>query len=149
MPNLKKDIHIYIAIRNQTDRSQMEDTLVLDGFDVSSFATAKELWTQIQIRPARFVITDRLFGGEFSGLDLVAKIRKKYQLPYVYVLMRSAMERLGEIEAGLAGGVDDYLIKPHNPFQIRSRILVGLRWLKYIDSINVGTVKAAAASAQK
>jgi hypothetical protein len=27
------------------------------------------------------------------------------------------------------------LIKPHHPFQLRSRILVGMRWLNYIDSL--------------
>jgi DNA-binding response OmpR family regulator len=59
-------------------------------------------------------------------------------LPYVYIVMRSVMNRLAEIKEGLAMGVDDYLIKPHNPFQLRSRILVGTRWLNYIDSLYEG-----------
>jgi two-component system chemotaxis response regulator CheY len=62
-------------------------------------------------------------------MELVRKIRKHYQLPYIYVLMRSAMSQLDEIRAGLEAGVDDYLVKPHNPFQIRSRVLVAMRWL--------------------
>jgi DNA-binding response OmpR family regulator len=53
----------------------------------------------------------------------------------VYVLIRSAMSQLEDIREGLNLGVDDYLIFPHNPFQIRSRVLVGMRWLTYIDSI--------------
>jgi len=75
------------------------------------------------------------FWGGFEGLELVRKIRKHYQLPYIYMLMRSAMNQLDEIKGGLDAGVDDYLVKPHNPFQIRSRVLVGLRWLTHIDSI--------------
>jgi hypothetical protein len=31
--------------------------------------------------------------------------------------------------------VDDYLLKPFNPIQLRSRALVGLRWLSYLDSL--------------
>ena len=136
MSDLKEQVRIYLAIRSPEDRSRLEDTLVLDGFDVSSFASARELWERFQTRPARVVITDRRFGETLSGLDLARNIRKHHMLPYVYIVTLSTMNRLREIEEGLAAGVDDYLIKPHNPFQLRSRILVGLRWLSYIDSLH-------------
>jgi DNA-binding NtrC family response regulator len=69
--------NIYLAIRNTEDRSQIEDHLVLDGADVSSFASARELWSRFQTRPVRFVITDRRFGADFDGMELVRRIRKK------------------------------------------------------------------------
>jgi PleD family two-component response regulator len=129
-------INIYLAIRKDDERSHIEDQLVLDGADVSSFASAKELWKHFQTRPVRFVITDRRFGTNFDGMELVRLIRKNYQLPYVYVLMRSRMGQLKEIKEGLAAGVDDYLVYfPNDSFQIRSCALVGMRWLTYIDSI--------------
>ena len=139
-----KTTSIYLAVRNSDDRSHIEDQLVLDGADVSTFASAGELWERFQERPARLVITDRRFGDDFDGLELVGRIRKHYQLPYIYVLMRSMMSQLDEIRSGLEAGIDDYLIKPHNPFQIRSRVMVAMRWLTYIDSITcnkVGPVK--------
>jgi DNA-binding response OmpR family regulator len=40
-----------------------------------------------------------------------------------------------EIEQGLEAGVDDYLLKPSNPIQLRARALVALRWLSYLDSL--------------
>ena len=128
-------IGIYLAIHDAEDRSHIEDQLVLDGVDVSSFASAQDLWDHFQARPVRFVITDRRFEKTLNGLELVSKIRKYYQLPYIYVLMRSRLAQLKEIREGLEAGVDDYLVRPHNAFQIRSRVLVGLRWLTYIDSI--------------
>ena len=128
-------INIYLAIRKQDDSSQIEDQLVLDGTDVSTFRFAKDLWERFQERPARLVITDRRFGDDFDGLELVRKIRQRYQLPYIYLLMRSALNQLDEIKEGLDAGVDDYLVRPHNPLQIRSRVLVAIRWLTYIDSI--------------
>ena len=46
----------------------------------------------------------------------------------------------------MAAGVDDYLGKPHHQFQIRSQLLVGLRRLNYIDSVNgVASAEAPAA----
>jgi DNA-binding response OmpR family regulator len=134
---------IYIAIRKSDDRSSLEDQLVLDGADVSAFASAKDLWDLFQTRPARFIITDQRFGEEFDGLELVRQIRKKYSLPYVYVLMRSMRQQIKDIQEGLKAGVDGYLVKPHHQFQIRSQVLVGLRWLTYIDSVNSGAKRTS------
>jgi DNA-binding response OmpR family regulator len=135
-----KTTNIYLAIRRSDERSKIEDRLEIDGMDVSSFASAQDLWEHFQTYPVRFVITDRLFGTDFDGMELVREIRKNYHLPYVYVIMRSRLCQLKEIKEGLELGVDDYLIFPHNPFQIRSRVLVGMRWITYIDSIT-GTPK--------
>jgi PleD family two-component response regulator len=137
---------IYVAIRKADDRSKLEDQLVLDGADVSSFANATDLWELFQTRPSRLVITDQRFGDEFNGLELTRQIRKHHPLPYVYVLMRSLRQQVKEIREGLAAGVDGYLVKPHHQFQIRSQVLVGLRWLAYIDSINANATAAAATS---
>jgi DNA-binding response OmpR family regulator len=143
MPSLAT-VRIYVAIRKPDDRSKLEDQLVLDGADVSSFPTASAVWEVVQARPARFIITDQRFGSEFDGLELVRRIRKYCPQPYIYVLMRSVREQLKDIQEGLKTGVDGYLVKPHNPFQIRSQVLVGLRWLTYIDSVNaVGKIEVA------
>jgi DNA-binding response OmpR family regulator len=135
MPSAK-DVRIYIAIRKSQERSRMEDRLVLDGYDVSSFRDANELWEQFQVKPARMVITDRRFGSSFDGLELARAIRKDYMLPYVYIVVLSVMDTIKNIQEGLAAGVDDYLIKPPNPFQVRTRVLIGARWLTYIDSLH-------------
>jgi DNA-binding response OmpR family regulator len=143
MANLETT-NIYLAIRKDDERSHIEDQLVLDGANVSCFGSAADLWEHFQTRPARFVITDRRFGDDFDGMELVRQIRKHYQLPYVYVLMRSRLGQLKEIKDGLAAGVDDYLVySPNDSFQIRSRALVGMRWISYIDSITWKTKPTA------
>ncbi len=126
---------IYLAIRSWDDRSHMEDSLVLDHYDVSGFGTAAELWPRFQTKPARMIITDRRFDDGYCGLDLARNIRGQFPLPHVYIIMLSTLSSLNEIKDGLAAGVDDYLIKPYNPFQIRSRVLVGLRWLTHLDAV--------------
>ncbi|HEU5068848.1 MAG TPA: response regulator [Verrucomicrobiae bacterium] len=135
MTAVPRDTLIYLAIRQSEDRSHIEDTLVLDGFRVRSFPSAESLWPVFQQHPARIVITDRRFRDSMSGLELAQNIRRDYLMPYCYIVLRSAMNHLPEIEEGLASGADDYLIKPHNPVELRARILVGLRWLTYIDQL--------------
>jgi DNA-binding response OmpR family regulator len=135
-----RNTSIYLALRTEKDRSSIEDSLVLDDFNVTSFRSAEELWEAFQARPARFVITERRFPGTFAGLELTQNIRHHHYLPYVYVLMLSVLSRFAEIQEGLIAGVDDYLIKPLNPTQIRARVLVGMRWLTYIDSVTAAKV---------
>ena len=133
-----QSLKLYLAVKRRDERSSMEDTLVLDGLNIRSFATATELWEVFQKSPARMVISERRFADGFSGLQLVSKIRKHHLTPYVYTVILSTMANLKEMREALAGGVDDYLVRPHNPFQLRSRSLVGMRWLNYLDSLQEG-----------
>ena len=130
-----ENLKLYLAVKKRDERSKMEDTLVLDGFNIRTFSTAAGLWEAFQASPARVVITERLFADGFSGLHLVQKIRKHHLTPYVYTVVLSAMNNLKQIKEALAVGTDDYLVRPYNPFQLRSRTLVGMRWLNYIDSL--------------
>jgi len=131
----RENLRVYLAIKKADERSHIEDTMVLDGIDVRTFSSASELWRAFQQKPARLIIAERRFLDGFSGLDLARQIREHHMLPYVYVVVLSALSHLKEIKEGLVAGVDDYLVKPYNRFQLRTRVLVGLRWLNYIDSL--------------
>lgn len=126
---------IYAAIREPSDRSKIENLLVMDGFQVSVFASASDLWEIYRVRPARVVISDRRFPDLMSGLDLTRRIREHHALPYTYIILQSVMNQLHDIKDGIEAGADDYLIKPHHPFELRARLLVALRWVDYIDSL--------------
>lgn len=113
---LQKEIQIYIAAKRQDDRSHLTDSMVVDGFNVSAFASADDLWHHFQLRPARIVVTERRFEFGPSGLKLVGRIRQQQPWPYVYVMVMSSMNQMEEIEQGLEA-------------------LVALRWLSYLDSL--------------
>ncbi len=134
MVNLN-NLKLYLAVKNRDERSHMEDNLVLDGFNVRTFGTATELWSAFKETPARLVISERRFRDGFGGLDLVREIRSTHLTPYVFTAVLSTLGSVKEMKEALAVGVDDYLVKPHNPYQLRSRALVGMRWLNYIDSL--------------
>jgi len=131
----RENLRVYLAIKKADDRSHIEDTMVLDGIEVRTFGSASDLWRVFQEKPARLIITERRFVDDFSGLDLARQIREHHMLPYVYVVVLSTLSHLKEIKEGLVAGVDDYLVKPYNRFQLRTRVLVGMRWLNYIDSL--------------
>ena len=82
-------------------------------------------------------------------MDLARKILQGFMLPYVFVIALSTLGQIREIEEALAAGADDYLMKPYNPFQIRTRIMVGLRWLAYIDSLYAKSSGSSGEAARK
>lgn len=141
MRELHNNDRIYLAVKNRAECSRMEDLLVLDGFDVSAFSSASRLWTRFQDRPSRMIFTDRRFANDMGGLDLARRIRETHLMPYVYIVVLSALNQFRDIKQALAAGVDDYIVKPHNRLQIRSRTLVGRRWLDYIDMLNPAVEK--------
>jgi len=130
-----KNVRIYLAVKSRDERSRMEDTLVLDGFDIGTFESASALWERFEQSPARLIITERFFPDGFTGVQLARQVRQNYRLPYNYIVLSSTMNKLKEISEALEQGVDDYLIRPAHQFQLRSRILVAIRWLNYIDSL--------------
>jgi len=92
------NLKLYLAVKKRDDRSQMEDTLVLDGFDIRTFSTASELWEAFQQIPARMVISERRFADGFSGVNLVSNIRKHHLTPYAHTVVLSAMASLEEMK---------------------------------------------------
>jgi DNA-binding response OmpR family regulator len=142
MWELQQQIRIYIAAKRPDDRAHWADSMIMDGFNVTPFANAGDLWTCFQLRPARIVMTERRFEMGLSGLELLTHIRQLQPWPYVYAVVMSSMNKMEEIEQGLEAGVDDYLLKPFNPVQLRARALVGLRWLSYLDSLQESAAAA-------
>ena len=64
---------------------------------------------------------------DFSGLELLQKIRAEEQREYTYVIVLSAKSEKDNVVKGLAAGADDYLTKPFDPGELLARIGVGNR----------------------
>ncbi|MBW1895058.1 MAG: response regulator [Deltaproteobacteria bacterium] len=76
------------------------------------------------------VITDWMM-PEMDGLELVRHIRGRGEgKPYVYVILLTAKGDKGDIVNALEGGVDDYIVKPFDPSELRARVNVGERMVR-------------------
>lgn len=133
---------ICLVIAEPVRSSRLELVLQKDGFEILTFRSARELWDNFERRRPRYIITDRRFADEFSGLDLCRRIRERFMLPYVYIHVLGRVGPLEEVDEALDSGADDFSAKPLTPFHLRARVHVGLRWLNYIDSITVPASRA-------
>jgi two-component system, cell cycle response regulator len=72
------------------------------------------------------IVTDWML-PDFSGLELLQKIRAEEQREYTYVIVLSAKSEKDNVVKGLAAGADDYLTKPFDASELLARIGVGNR----------------------
>jgi len=74
----------------------------------------------------QIIVTDWMM-PDFSGLELLQKIRAEEQREYTYVIVLSAKSEKDNVVKGLGAGADDYLTKPFDAGELLARIGVGNR----------------------
>lgn len=77
----------------------------------------------------RLAILDWQMPG-MNGLELCRKIREKSPIDpqrYIYVILLSGRDEQEDIIQGLSAGVDDYMLKPFDPTELRVRLENGER----------------------
>lgn len=72
------------------------------------------------------VVSDWMMPG-MSGLELCRRIRARDAMEYVYFMLVTALDDSEHALAGIAAGVDDCLVKPVRPFDLKLRLMVAER----------------------
>lgn len=84
--------------------------------------------------PPDLALLDWLLPGQ-DGIDVLRHIRRLTQGNYIYTIMLTAKNRKNDLLTAMAAGADDYLSKPVDPAELRSRIMVGKRILELQQSL--------------
>jgi two-component system cell cycle response regulator len=99
------------------------------GYEVTSAHNGTEAWEVLQADHApRVALLDWMMPG-LDGLEICRRVRARSSQPYVYIMLLTANDKIGNLVEGLESGADDYLTKPFHPQELRARLRVGLRML--------------------
>ena len=115
--------HILVADDDARLRTLLQQFLIRHGFRVTAAADAKEALTHFDSIAFDLLILDVMMPGE-SGLELTKRVRAGSEVP---ILLLTAMGEPADRIAGLAGGADDYLVKPFEPDELLLRVRAILR----------------------
>jgi len=80
----------------------------------------------VESTPVDVVVSDWMMPG-MNGLELCQAIRARDAIEYVYFMLVTALDDSEHALAGIAAGVDDCLVKPVRPFDLRLRLMVAER----------------------
>jgi CheY-like chemotaxis protein len=76
-----------------------------------------------------------------NGLEVCRRVRANREGSYTYLLLLTARNKSAELLAGLSSGADDYVTKPYDPDELRSRIRVGQRVVALERSLKAQVVE--------
>lgn len=119
---------VLIADDDPNQRRLLTIHLGRAGHDVVETVDGRAAWEALQREHVRLVITDWTM-PEVDGIELIRRIRTASFPSYTYVLLLTALDDKQNVVIGLDAGADDYLAKPFNAGELRSRVAIGERIL--------------------
>jgi len=125
-------VKILVAEDTLLYRNALESSLEQWGYDVIVTKDGNEAWTVFLQRTSevRLALIDWMMPG-MEGLELCRRIRQTELPHYVYLILVTSRREKADVVAGLDAGADDYVMKPFEPAELRSRVAVGIRMLEY------------------
>jgi two-component system, cell cycle response regulator len=79
-----------------------------------------------------FVIADWIMPGQIQGVDLVTLIRSsdnKLKDEYTYIILLTSKCNKEDLFEGINAGADDFVSKPFDPTELKTRVQLGIRIL--------------------
>ena len=105
------------------------------GFDYVAVGSGTEAVKLLESAdPPDLALLDWVLPG-MDGIDVLRRIRKLSQGYYIYTVMLTAKSHKQDRIKAMEAGADDYLSKPVDPPELRSRIMVGKRILELQQSL--------------
>jgi len=105
------------------------------GFDHVAVGSGTEAVKLLEgPNPPDLALLDWVLPG-LDGMDVLRRIRKLSQGSYIYTVMLTAKSQKQDRLTAMEAGADDYLSKPVDPAELRSRIVVGQRILELQQSL--------------
>lgn len=118
---------VLIAEDDRVSQRLLEALLRKWGYDVVVAADGEEAWRLLEKEdPPRLAILDWMMPGR-AGDQICRDLRARNKEPYIYVIMLTAKGKRKDLIEGLEAGADDYLTKPFDPHELRSRLRAGCR----------------------
>jgi DNA-binding response OmpR family regulator len=133
-------MRILIAEDDRISRRLLEMTLDRLDFEVVVTENGTQAMRALSVAdPPQLAILDWMM-PEMDGIEVCKAIRSQARDKYTYIIFLTARGQTKDIVTALESGADDYLIKPFDPQELRSRLQVGLRVLK-LESALAGKVE--------
>jgi two-component system, cell cycle response regulator len=125
---------ILLAEDSYIERRKLAAHLTEWGFDHVAVGSGTEAIKLLESGSADLALLGWSLPG-LDGIDILRRIRKATQGSYIYTVMLTAKSQKQDRLMAMEAGADDYLLKPVDPAELRSRIMVGKRILDLQQSL--------------
>lgn len=124
-----------IADDEATNRIVLKRLLTQWGYEVVVADNGKKAWEVLSgPEPPRLAVLDWLM-PELDGVDICRMLSQRTEERYIYTVLVSHKSSMDEMASALDAGADDFIAKPVDPVELRSRLGVAKRMLAYDDRL--------------
>lgn len=99
----------------------LETILSLEHYDIAMATNGKEALAMLDAKEWDLVVSDVMM-PHMSGYELARTIRGRFSITELPVLLLTARSRPEDIENGFRAGANDYVTKPVDALELRSRV---------------------------
>ncbi len=114
--------HVLIVDDDPVNLQVLINFLTMEGYHVDHVMSADRLLDKIDEGQLPDLILLDVMLPRMSGYDVCRKIREKYSMHELPVMMLTAKSRVEDIITGLQSGANDYLSKPVNREELIARV---------------------------
>lgn len=116
---------ILIAEDNEVSSRILRLTLTAVGHEVISTQNGAEAWKILsQDDSPNLAILDWMM-PDLDGLEVCRLVRQQSTVTPVYIILLTAKAKKADVVQGLNAGANDYILKPFDRDELRSRVKVG------------------------
>lgn len=117
---------IVVAEDTAVTRRLLHSVLVETGHEVIAVDDGATAWDAWQRERPELLVLDWLM-PELDGVELTRRVRSTTPGRDTFVLMVTVRAEADDLAVALAAGVDDYIVKPVTPEQVRARVTIAQR----------------------
>ncbi len=119
-------MRILIADDDATSRLMLEAIATKLGHECLIATDGSAAWDLLSTSGVDVLLSDWMMPG-VDGPELCRRVRHELSGQYVYIVLITALGNHQQVLEGMGAGADDYLIKPVDPFSVRSRLIAAER----------------------
>jgi C4-dicarboxylate-specific signal transduction histidine kinase len=128
-------MRVLVADDDQISLRVLEKSVAGWNYEVVLAKDGKEAWDILSRPPLPSIaLLDWIMPGP-DGLELCRRLRNQKNAKFIYIILVTSNDRPEDITTGLDAGADDYITKPFNKAELKSRIASGRRVVEYENSL--------------
>jgi len=117
-----KPTPILIVDDDPVNLQVLQSILSDEQYEITTATSGKEALDHLSIKEWGLVISDIMM-PQMSGYELTKTIRKRYSFTELPILLLTARSDPKDIQAGFLAGANDYVTKPVEMLELKSRVL--------------------------
>lgn len=117
----KNQLAILIVDDDPINLQVMQSILSAEQYEITTAINGKEALKKLGKKEWNLVISDVML-PQMSGYELTKKIRERYTITELPILLLTARSDPRDVQAGFLAGANDYVTKPVEMLELRSRV---------------------------